>query len=140
MSALREFREGVSYRDFRLIAAREGWTVESMLERVGRGTFGGPASSPFYESPAAYLTRVLRRSHAIDDDRIIPYRCLIALYVEATRLPKAHPVTLRRCACGCGSPVFGGRKYAASGCRKRAQRQREFADGTDPENAPKKIA
>ena len=32
MSALREFREGVSYRDFRLIAAREGWTVESMLE------------------------------------------------------------------------------------------------------------
>jgi hypothetical protein len=117
---LREFREGVSFRDFRVIAAREGWTVDSILDHVGRGTFGGPAASPFYEPPTAYLARVLRKGHAVDDDHVIPYRCLIALYVEATRLPKARPIPLRRCACGCGSPVFG-RRYAAESCRTRGR-------------------
>jgi hypothetical protein len=124
----REFREGVAFRDFRIIAAREGWTVESILERVGRGMFGAPASSPFYEPPNAYLARVLRKGHAIDDDYVIPYGCLITLYVEATRFAKAIGEPLRRCPCGCGSPVFGHRRYAASGCRRRAQRRNRLRE------------
>jgi|SRR5215813_3505910 len=119
--SIREFGEGVSFRDFRLMADRESWTVESILERVGPNAFGGPASSRWYESPRDYLVRVLRRGHTVDEDVVTPYRCLITLYVEATRLPKAHPVPLRRCGCGCGSPVFGGRKYAAESCRARGR-------------------
>lgn len=31
----------------------------------------------------------------------------------------------RRCACGCGRPVYGAKQYESATCRKRAQRQRE---------------
>lgn len=43
----------------------------------------------------------------------------------------AQDKNVRRCACGCGRPVYGRAKYAKDGngktdkCRKRAQRQRE---------------
>ena len=121
----REFEEGVTFREFRMIAARESWTVESILDAVGRGTFGGPASAYFYEPPNAYLGRVLRKGHAADDDHVIPYRCLITLYVQATRLAKATARPLRRCACGCGSPVFARRLYAAASCRIRARQRSE---------------
>ena len=131
---IREFVDGVTYREFRAMAARDGWTVERILEHVGPNAFGGPSASLAYEPPAVYLRRVLRRGHTIDDDVVIPYRCLIQLYVEETRLERAIPTGARRCSCGCGSPVFGRRNYAATSCRVRMARRKV----TDPQNAPKK--
>jgi len=123
---IREFREGVTFREFRTAATRHGWTVESILDRVGPNAFGGPVTSRYYESPRTYVTRVLRRGHTVDDAYVIPYRCLIGLYVEATRLPRAIRDATRRCACRCGSPVYGRQQFASSACRARAANIRDI--------------
>jgi hypothetical protein len=97
-----------------------------------------PAESAYYEAPKAYLHRVLRRGHAVEDEHVIPYRGLIALYVEVTT-PRPVGDDVRRCACGCGSPVRGRHRYATGACRVRALRQRRVSAGADepegPENA-----
>jgi hypothetical protein len=113
MSMIREFVDGVTFREFRAVAEREGWTVADILDRIGPSAFGGPSTSWFYESPTAYLTRVLRRGHTVDNDTVIPYRCLLQLYVEATRYSRAIPQAIRRCACGCGSAVVPGTRPAS---------------------------
>jgi len=122
----REWSEGVTFREFRQLAQRCGWTPESVaaaLAARGANGWGGPRESPHYERAGTYLHRVLRRGHAVDDDQVIPYRCLIALYVEATAPPRLPP-DVRRCGCGCGSPVYGTHAYAAPACRNRAWRRR----------------
>jgi hypothetical protein len=116
---IREFLDGVSFREFRAMASAYTWSVDRILEHIGPHAFGGPSTSPYYESPTAYLTRVLRPAHAVDDDLVIPYRCLIQLYVEQTRLPRATRSDSRRCRCGCGSPVWGTYHFAADSCRRR---------------------
>jgi hypothetical protein len=83
----REWTEGVTFKAFRWLAMRCGWTLDTvaaLLVARGANGWGGPREGPYYEAPKAYLHRVLRRGHAIDDDVVIPYRGLISLYVEAT--------------------------------------------------------
>jgi hypothetical protein len=124
----REWSEGVTFREFRQLAQRCGWTPESVaaaLAARGANGWGGPRESPHYERSGTYLHRVLRRGHAADDDQVIPYRCVIALYVEATA-PPLLPPDVRRCRCSCGSPVYGTHAYATPGCRVRAWRQRRL--------------
>src|SRR5262245_41329667 len=94
-AARREWRDGVTFHAFRRLAEQCGWTAESLAERFA-GAFGGPRSDRFYETPAAYLRRVLRRGHARDDDTVIPYRCLIQLYVDATSPPQHQADQTRR--------------------------------------------
>jgi hypothetical protein len=125
-----EWTEGVTFKAFRGLALRSGWTpdaVAALLAARGANGWSGPRSSPYYEAPGAYLHRVLRRGHTIDDDVVIPYRSLIALYVEATT-PGVVGDDVRRCACGCGSPVYGRHQYAAAACRNRAWYRRDVSD------------
>jgi hypothetical protein len=137
-TARREWTDGVTFREFRRLAITRGWTVEQLTERIGAGTFGAPRSSPYYEAPSAYLHRVLRRGHTIDDDLVIPYQSLIEVYIDETTAPSDGLDAGRRCACGCGSPVFGRRSYAAISCRMRAYRQRGESDIRDHKNSPEK--
>jgi hypothetical protein len=136
--ARRECVDGVTFGEFRRLATTRGWTVEQLVARIGAGTFGAPRSSPYYEAPSAYLQRVLRRGHMIDDDVVIPYRCLIALYVDEMNAPTNGLDAGQRCACGCGRPLFGRQSYAATSCRMRAYRQRGESDVRDPPNRPRK--
>jgi hypothetical protein len=55
---------------------------------------------------------------------IIPYQCLIDLYVRAIRGRPALPGE-KACACGCGVLIRGKKKWARPGCKKRIQRQSE---------------
>jgi hypothetical protein len=134
-----EWREGVTFRQFRWLAVRYGWTAEQLVERVGAGAFGGPRSSPYYETPAVYLARVLRKGHAIDDETVIPYSCLIRLYVNETTPRAVGRDGIRRCRCGCGTPVFGRQRYAAVSCRMRAYRERGESEVRDPQNPAEKL-
>jgi hypothetical protein len=136
-----EWTEGVTFKAFRGLAAQRGWTpdaVASLLAARGANGWGGPRESAYSEMPKAYLHRVLRRGHAVDDESVIPYRCLIALYVEMTAA-RAGGDDVCRCVCGCGSPVTGRHRYATGTCRVRAHRQRRVSAVTDspegPENA-----
>jgi hypothetical protein len=117
----REDTRGVTFGEFRALASVRGWTAEAvtaLLAARGATGFGGPRSSPYYETPKAYLYRVLRRGHARDDAAVIPYGCLIQLYLEHVTPAPALLDAVRRCACGCGSAVFGRRRWAADACRK----------------------
>jgi hypothetical protein len=129
----REWIEGVTFKAFRWLALRVGWTpdtVAALLVAHGANGWGGPREGPYYEAPKAYLHRVLRRGHTIDDDQVIPYHGLIALYVEATT-PAAVGEEGRRCACGCGSPVFPRHRYASRTCRQRVVRRRPVSEVRD---------
>ena len=110
-----EWTEGVTFKAFRWLAAQRGWTpdmIASLLATRGANGWGGPRESAYYEAPKAYLHRVLRRGHAIDDEQVIPYCGLIALYVEATT-PRAVGDEFRRCACGCVRWSPGISRYSA---------------------------
>src|SRR5262245_50976052 len=110
---IREFVEGVTFGEFRQLAARRDWTAEELAERL-KGQFGGPVESDFYERPLTYFQRVLAHD-STTEDIMIPYRCLIEAYVNATRFTPADPASngvSRRCACGCGSAVWGKNRYA----------------------------
>jgi hypothetical protein len=133
-TGIREFTEGVSFCAFRQLAARRGWSVEgvlALLARHGADDFGGPRSSPYYESPRRYLARVLDgRASRDTDELVIPYRGLIALYVAA-RVHEGPRAPGDAVCCGCGRAVTGRRRYASGTCRVRALRQRRVSNVPD---------
>src|SRR5262245_22387418 len=140
-TGVREFTAGVTFRAFRQVAARRGWTVDGLLVLLAarHETFGGPRESAFYEPPKAYLHRVLRRGHAGDDDHVVPYRCLIRLYVEAVTHDGRLSPGERPCVCGCGEGVRGRRQYATAACRKRAERERRVSGVRDCPDRPQNL-
>jgi hypothetical protein len=128
VAMIREFIEGVTFAEFRGLAARIGWTTEELAERF-KGKFGGPAEGDFYERPLIYLQRVLAHD-STTEGIVIPYRCLIDAYVNATRLTPADPASVvkRRCACGCGSAAWGRNRYAARPCQERGLQSKPVSD------------
>jgi hypothetical protein len=138
LARARALLEGVTFGAFRQLVARRGWTAASVaaLLAARQATFGGPRSSPFYESPTAYLHRLLRRGHASDDARVIPYRCLLTLYVESIDREDVRRLGEISCRCGCGRALVGRRLYATGACRMRALRQRQVSGVRDCPNRP----
>src|SRR5262245_20481741 len=133
-----EWSDGVTFKQFRWLAARCGWTpdtVASLLATRGANGWSGPRDSAYYEAPKAYLHRVLRRGHAIDDEHVIPYRCLIQLYVETTT-PRGVGEDGPRCACGCGRSVFPRHRYATRTCRQRVYRRQHVSAVRDQPDGP----
>src|SRR5262245_28213272 len=53
---------------------------------------------------------------------LIPYRSVLAFYAEDLRYFGNTHAKHKRCACGCGAPVFDREKWASSACKKRIQR------------------
>lgn len=99
----------VTFRDFAELARRREWTVEFLAER-----FQG-----WIEAPRDFFCRVMQGQHA---DVVIPYRSVLDLYQQELAFEQAETGRERRCFCGCGQRVWGQKKWATPGCRKRAQR------------------
>jgi hypothetical protein len=111
----------VTFADFARLAHRNGWTVEE-LAREFRGLFDGSPGDPGYESPRAYLKRVLSGDPSWES--VIPFRPIVDKYVRAKRYSTIGD-HIRRCECGCGRPVWHRKRAATDACRKRLQRARD---------------
>lgn len=101
----------VTFKDFRSIAERRGYTVESLVD-LFRGKI---------EEPREFFNRVMTGKGGKADvgDTVIPFKSVLAQFREWHSF-EGHR---RFCACECGNPVFGAKKWATPACRKRAQRK-----------------
>jgi hypothetical protein len=98
----------VTFGQFRLLAKRQNWTVDSLVAFV-KGQL---------EEPKRTIERILKIGPV---DTVIPYTCLIELYQKT--LLKPEPIHQPGyCKCGCGQRVIGRQKFATDACRKRAAR------------------
>jgi hypothetical protein len=99
----------ITFKQFRDVAKREGWTIEFLVEQV-RGEI---------DEPKRTMERILKTGPA---DTVIPYGCLLELYQKASK----KPAPVQRpgyCQDGCGQRVMGRQKFASDACRKRAARR-----------------
>jgi hypothetical protein len=93
----------ITFAQFRHIAKRQGWTVDS-LAAIVKGEL---------DEPKRTIERILKTGPA---ETVIPYICLIQLYEKATVIAQALPGE-RRCACGCGGKLRGKQRFATSACQ-----------------------
>jgi hypothetical protein len=101
----------ITFKQFRDVAKREGWTVERLIALVKGGL----------DEPKRTIERILKTGPA---ETVIPYTCLIGLYQKATVTPaEGTPTGKGYCADGCGQRVMGRQKFATDACRKRAARK-----------------
>lgn len=100
----------VTYRQFAALANRRGWTSASLAERF-RGKI---------ENSSEFFHRVMGGKHP---DVAIPFRSVISFYNEHAQSAPQTGNGSRLCACGCQEPVFGKKKWATPGCKKRIARQ-----------------
>lgn len=105
----------ITFRDFAKLATERGHTVESLAERF-RGKI---------ENPSEFFERVMSCKYHGEDRSsvVIPYRSVLDFYREELHYFADSHEKHRRCACGCGLPVFDKKKWASPACRKRTQRQ-----------------
>ena len=104
----------VTFKNFADVAKRRGHTPES-LAALFRGKI---------EEPREYFERVLSCRYRGEDRGavLIPYRSVIEFYQQEEHYFTDSNLRQKTCACGCRRPVFDRKKWASSGCRKRAQR------------------
>ena len=106
----------VTFKDFAMVARRRGHTCESLAERFRRKIEN---ASEFFDRAMACRYKGEDRS-----DVVIPYRSVIEFYrAELHYFGDSHEEH-RRCACGCGYPVFDWKKWASPGCRQRVARRK----------------
>jgi hypothetical protein len=73
------------------------------------------------DEPKRTMERILKTGPA---DTVIPYTCLIELYLKASAKPmEEKPTGKGYCADGCGQRVMGRQKFATDACRKRTARR-----------------
>jgi hypothetical protein len=111
----------ITFGRFRHVAKQMGWTVEWLLEQV-KGEI---------DKPTDMLKRLMHGAlvdgkHQLLAEVVLPYSCLIQLYLRATQ-PVPALAGEKACACGCGALVRGKKRWARSGCRKRVQRRAAIA-------------
>jgi hypothetical protein len=104
----------ITFKDFATVARKRGHTAESLAER-----FRGKV-----ENPSEFFERVMSCKYKGEDRTgiVIPYRSVIEFYNEELHYFGESHENHRRCACGCGSPVFDRQKWASPACKKRIQR------------------
>jgi hypothetical protein len=99
----------ITFNQFRHVAKRQGWTIDSLAAFV----------KDELDEPKRTIERILKTGPA---DTVIPYACLIELYLKT--LIKPEPIHRPgHCECGCGQRVIGRQKFASDACRKRAARR-----------------
>jgi hypothetical protein len=107
----------ITYKDFAPLARNRGQTAESLAERF-RGMIEEPRE--FFE-----LIMTCKYKHEDRSYVVIPYRSVIEFYLEELHYFGESHAKHKRCACGCGAPVFDRKKWASSACKKRIQRAAE---------------
>jgi hypothetical protein len=107
----------VTFKEFAAVAKKRGLTVESLGDRF-RGKI---------ENPSEFFERVMSCKYKHEDRSyvVIPYRSVIEFYLEELHYFGDSHAQHRRCACGCGAPVFDHKKWASPACKKRIQRNGE---------------
>ncbi len=120
--SLRVTNQALRYGEFSRLAKAKGWTAAYLADRF-RGKI---------ESPSEFFHRVLDPRNA---GREIPYQSVLDFYREnidpAARASRGH----KSCACGCGRPLFGRKKYATGYCRVKMCRKRSATRENGPEKA-----
>jgi hypothetical protein len=107
----------VAFKDFAKLARERGHTIESLANRFRRKI----------ENPSEFFDRLMTCRHRGEDRSavVIPYSSVLAFYTEELHYFGDLHVKYRRCACGCGAPVFDRKKWAGPACKKRSQRNAE---------------
>jgi hypothetical protein len=107
----------IPFGNFVKLAKSRGHTVESLADRF-RGKI---------ENPSEFFERVMTCKYKGEDrsDVVIPYRSVLDFYSQELHYFGDSQAKHRRCACGCGAPVFDRKKWASSACKKRIQRNEE---------------
>lgn len=100
----------VTFNDFAVLARRRLWTAEFLAQKL-KGKIEGPLE---------FFHRVLGGRQA---DVAIPYRSVLEFYHKELS-PLLKEGEIRLCLCGCGSRVYGRKRYASAACRKKAERGR----------------
>jgi hypothetical protein len=105
----------VTFKDFAAVAKRRGHTAESLAERF-RGKI---------DNPAEFFERVMACRYKNEDrsDVQIPYKSVIEFHQSEVHYFGESHAKHRRCACGCGQPVFDRKKWASPACKKQMQRK-----------------
>jgi hypothetical protein len=114
----RELLEGVRFEDFAQLAKKKGWSVDDLAEEF-RGKFGGKPGERSYEQPRSFFERIFAGKPS--PDSVIVYHSVIEKYLKAVQY-SALDGHVRRCECGCGSPVWGRKRTATDACRQRVHR------------------
>jgi len=107
----------VTFKDFAMLAMKRGHTSASLAE-----LFRGKV-----EDPRELFERVMSCRYKGEDrsEVVIPYRSVIEFYRQELHYFQDSHDDHRRCACGCGAPVFDRKKWATPACKKRMQRNPE---------------
>jgi len=101
----------VTFKDFSDLARRRRWTPQSLAEKFRRRI----------EAPMEFLSRCLSgRYPAV----VIPYRCIVDFCRREIAIEQQRSGNGKKCACGCGLPVFDRKKWALPGCKKRTARKK----------------
>ena len=105
----------VTFKQFSEVAKHRGHTPES-LAALFRGKI---------EDPREYFERVMSCKYHGEDRSgvVIALRSVIEFYNQESHYFTDSHKRQRTCACGCGLPVFDRKKWASTGCRKKAQRE-----------------
>jgi hypothetical protein len=111
----------VTYGQFAALAKAQGWTAQFLAEKF-RGSL---------EKPAEFFHRVLDPKNG---DLVIPYRSVMDFYRASVQSAAGDPA-VKRCACGCGRPLFGRKRSASGACRVRMHRRRSVTGKSDPKTS-----
>jgi hypothetical protein len=105
----------ITFKVFAKLAIKRGHTAETLADR-----FRGKV-----EQPTEFFERVLTCRHKHEDrsDVVIPYRSVIEFYSSELHYFADANQKHRRCACGCGAPVFDRKKWASPACRQKIENQ-----------------
>ena len=119
----------VTFKDFQKLMIRRKRTVDDLVD-IFRGKLDD--SRDFFERVMSCQWRDPETRRY--EDRgfvVIPYRSVLKFYFEELHYledSKQKPVVLAEpgkptCACGCGEAIFGRKRWARPGCKKRLQRE-----------------
>ena len=114
----------VTFREFRDLARKRGWTVDFLVEHF-RGKFGDRGDVRRLFEDIMHQRRF--------NENLIPYRSVITFFETELGYHQAETGREHRCACGCGMRVFDRRKWASETCRKRGQRRQVRDRANTPE-------
>jgi hypothetical protein len=107
----------ITFGQFRRGAQQREWSLEWLVEQ-----YQGEIDRPTDTVRRVLQGTIVAGQHVSMAEVVLPYRCLIELYQQATTVVPALPGE-EACPCGCGAALRGKQVYASDACRKRVIRR-----------------